>query len=170
MKVFDLSTNSEVVLFTLNEIARQCNYAGEAVLKDLMNDPEIETPTPDHTINGTDYWKQNSVDLWKIAYDLFLNRENQRRATKLEEGKIAFTELIDILIKEVKRVKRLNHGAFKHNRGNSLQDARMRLVNLGGAVDFVTAVLASVDLNYTDEQRVSIHQQISEMKAAVQMR
>lgn len=170
MKVFDLSTNSEVVLFTLREVGNKIGFVGESKMKDLMNDPEIHTPPPDHTISGIDYWKQESIEPWAAASLESTNKENERRAIKLEEGKIAFTELIDLLIAEVKRVKRLNNSAYKHNRGNSLQDARMRLVTLQGGVDFVSSVLASVDLNYTDEQRVSIHQAIQEMKAAVQMR
>ena len=172
MKVFDLSSNSEVMLYTLREVGQRVSpsgYMGESFMKDLMNNPEIVTPPPDHTINGTEYWKQESIEVWARAYQELVDIENEKRRIKLVEGKIAFTDLVEVLINQVNAVKRLNHRAYKHNRGNSLQDARRRLLVLDGGVDFVTGVLASVDLNYTDEQRISIHQAIREMKAAVDM-
>ncbi|QGJ90093.1 hypothetical protein HWC80_gp053 [Mycobacterium phage Indlulamithi] len=178
MKFVDLSQNppAEVTVLTLRDIAFKINgndastysgYARVSVLQNWHDDPEIETPAPDYTISEVDYWLPERVSEWDMLYSNEIQREEDRKAERLKKEKISKSDLIETLLDQAKDVERRNSRCYNHNRGNSMQDGRKRVLALEGAKDFVESMLGESSM--TKEQRTKWNELLSQAKAHVKM-
>lgn len=175
MKFVDLSANppKEVTVLTIREIATQItgsnygSYSLAATFQNWHDDEKVATPKPAYTISETEYWLPAQVAEWQKLHDEEIEKEEDRKAKKLAEQKISFNDIIEKLLERAEYVAQRNLGCYTHNRGNSMQDGRKRVLELLGMKEFTDILLGEHSM--TKEQRTKWRQSVDSAKASVKM-
>lgn len=175
MKFVDLSQDPprEVEVYTIMDVARKISgssygsYSLRSILENWQAEPEIQTPKPAFILSETEYWKPEQIVDWQQLYDAEVQREEERKAKKLLTVKHSLSELIDKLIDRATEVERRNRNCYSHNRGNSMQDGRRRVLAFEGERDFVFSLLG--DLPVPKDKRQKLSELVSQAKAHVKM-
>lgn len=165
MKFVDLSQNPPVTveLLELRNVAYKVadkideSYNSTRVLHLFQNwrdNPAVDTPDPDYTIEGADYWNPQSVDVWKALYDTEIEKEDQRKLEMLSSKALSLNEIVNGLIDYIEVVERKNRSSYSHNRGNSLRDARLRILKAEGAIEIVNRLLGDVPMSSEQKERL----------------
>lgn len=140
----NLDNDPEIEVVDLTNLLRSTSLSWQvkSEIEEWIDNPEIPTPKPALKVNGRWHWiptqenRNAFVNLWAIHE--WLEAELSNRA--LEVVTITADVLLDQLLVFAKNIERRNSRAYKNNRGNSLQDARRRLSELDGAIQFVADV------------------------------
>lgn len=174
MKFVDLSQDppKEVEVMTLREIAGKISgnygsYHMNSVLTNWKDDPEIDTPRPAFTINDVEYWKPEQCVEWQAVFEREMQREEDRKARRLEAVTLSKMSLVETLLDQATEVERRNSHCYTHNRGNSMQDGRKRVLELLGSIDFVNRVLG--DDSMPKDRRAKLNTLVSQAKSHVKM-
>lgn len=174
MKFVDLSQTPpvEVSVYTLREIASRMPhvnypYAVSTELQNWHDDPEIDSPTPAFTISEQDYWKPEQVEEWSQLRDKMCELEEIEKSKELEAVSLTKMQILDVVIARAKEVRSLNSGAYSHNRGNSMQDGRKRVLALQGEIRLLDQLLLPQLMPL--EKRKELNQIVSEAKSYVKM-
>lgn len=175
MKFVDLSANppKEVTVLTIREIAQKVNpgygsYALTSTFREWIENESIETPSPAYTINEEEYWKPEQVADWQSIYALEIEREEGRKAERLAAQTIPLNIIVERLLEKAEQVAKRNSTCYTHNRGNSMQDGRRRVLELSGAIDFVNFALLGNEV-MTKDQREKLNSFVAEAKSHVKM-
>ena len=175
MKFVDLSANppKEVTVLTINEIAQKItgssygSYSLASTFREWHDDENIETPSPAYTISEQDYWLPAQVADWQKLHDVEIERNEERKSKKLATEKISLNDIIEKLLERAEYVQRRNQGCYTHNRGNSMQDGRKRVLELLGMKELTDILLGEYSM--TKDQQRRWRQFVDSAKASVKM-
>ena len=152
MKFVDVSANppKEVEVYTLSNIASKLQSALNmlhsntlailAKLNDWVDNPEIDTPTPDFVIGDIKYWYPKKIGMWIKTWEAMVSIEQREAVKALEESTLSRSNVIEYLIDLIAYYEKRNSSSASHNRGNSLRDARHRIVKAEGAIELVNRI------------------------------
>lgn len=172
-KPINLDDDPALEVMSLEQLRRKAGlpYHMTTTLVEWVDDPNVPTPKPRIRVNGEWHWdatEENAnafVELTKI--DEWLSAERRLRA--LDEVALKASVIVEHLIFHAKDVVRLNKRCGKHNRGNSLQDGRMRAIELRGEITFVKSLLQTVEVDMPLYKSQEISALLREAKDQVNM-
>lgn len=161
-------TSNNNTVFDLNGVAGQIyrlgnglfssRYEIERELRIMLNDKEIETPTPAFQLNETSVWDAAGVADWLKLYKERKAGEEKRHAEKLVQQNISLNDLLDKVISNAKSAASRNGRAYSHNRGNSLKDARIRVMELDGQWTLIGQFFDAAEIRIPTDKRTEYNE------------
>ena len=157
---------TQVQLYSIDRVVSKLNLGGwdtTRTLKTWIDDPEIVTPTVLFNM-----WDENSLVDWKALWDKQTEAARALESERLNSETMKKVSMIEHLVTLSQELAKANSRAYSHNRGNSLADGRMRVLEFNGAYSFARKMLG--DLKIPNEKRLEIEENLAKAKASVKMR
>lgn len=170
----NLDDDPELEVVSLYTLCRKYEIAWHyrGTLEEWVTNPEIPTPKPKLKVNGEYHWEPTEEVIEQFKYlikcDEWLDAEKRYRA--LESVGIRADVLVELLIEDAKNVERLNARCYNRNRGNSMQDGRMRSVMLDGKKEFLGKVLSHLEIDLPPHKSRELNDLIRKAKDHVNIR
>ena len=150
---------TQIELYSMYELGLKLNFPA-STLREWHNDPEKATPAPSFRSNNTDYWTASSLSTWRELIDA-----EEQKIANMQWSK---EQLLDILIERARETEGIAKRAYNRGRGvYSLSGARIKVVELEGAVDFISR-MGKFGLA-PDEKRQELQKLIRSAKQTLQM-